>query len=222
MLIDERPDVRDRQLQAVTTRLGARTAVTAVRLADQLTRLDPILRLPVVALATPSVVARPQPERDAVIAALDELARADSSITVFEYCMTRLVGSYLLDASSPRRRSRSGRASASAMQDAALNVLAAVAAAGNPDPAAAERAFRSGLAKLLPGSSAGYNPPAEMWRALDAGWDALDSLNAQNKRVLVESLVAAIADDGVVTPSEAELLRTACALVHCPLPPLIA
>jgi Zn-dependent protease with chaperone function len=222
MLVDGRPEVRDRQLQVVTARLGTRTAVRAARLADELDRLDPVLRLPVVALATPSLVARPQPERDAVVAVLDELARADSSITVFEYCLTRLVGSYLLDASSPARRSRPGRASANAMQDAALNLLAALAAAGNPDPAGAERAFRAGLARLLPDSAASYAPPAEPWRALDAGWDALDSLDEQNKRVLVESLVAAVADDGVVTAAEAELLRTACALVHCPLPPLIA
>lgn len=221
MLIDDRPDVRDRQLQIVTARLGARTAVTAVRLADRLDRLEPMLHLPVVALATPSLVSRPQPERDALVAALDELARADSSITVFEYCMTRLVGNHLLDAGSPARRSRPGRASAGAMQDAALNLLAAVAAAGNPDPAAAERAFRAGLTKLLPGTSFAYRPPAQVWRALDAGWAALDSLHEQDKRVLVESLVAAVADDGVVTASEAELLRTACALVHCPLPPLI-
>jgi hypothetical protein len=209
-------------LQAVASRLGARTSVTAARLAEQLERLDPILRLPVVALATPSLVSRPQPERDAVVAALDELARADSAITVFEYCLTRLVGSYLLDAGSPARRSRPGRASAASMQDAALNLLAALAAAGNADRTAGERAFRAGLAKLLPGSTLSYTPPEEPWRALDAGWDALDSLDERNKRVLIESLVAAVAEDGVVTASEAELLRTACALVHCPLPPLLS
>ena len=222
MLVDGRPDVRDRQLQTVTTRLGARTAETVGGLAARLDRLEPVLRLPVVALATPSLVSRPQPERDALLVVLDELARADSSITVFEYCMTRLVGSYLLDAASPARRSRPGRGSAPAMRDAALNLLAALAAAGNTDPAAAERAFRTGLAKLLPGTSVPYTPPAQPWRTLDAGWAALDSLDERNKRVLVESLVSAVADDGVVTAAEAELLRTACALVHCPLPPLIA
>jgi Zn-dependent protease with chaperone function len=221
MLVDGRPDVRDRQLQIVQSRLGARTAETAAGLAAGLEQLDPSLRLPVVALAVPSLVARPQPDRDAVQSTLDELARADASITVFEYCMTRLVGGYLRDAAAPARRSRPGRASASAMQDAALNLLAALAAAGNADPAAAERAFRAGLATLLPSSSVPYAPPAEPWRALDAGWDALDSLDERNKKVLVESLVAAVADDGVVTAAEAELLRTACALVHCPLPPLI-
>jgi hypothetical protein len=222
MLVDERPDVRNRQLQSVTERLGPRAAETVQGLVGQLDRLDPVLRLPVVALAIPALVSRPPQERDAVLAVFDELARADSSISVFEYCTTRLVGGYLRDAAAPARRSRPGRASASSMQDAALNLLAAVAAAGNPDAAAAERAFRAGLARLLPGSALTYAPPPEPWRTLDAGWDALDSLDERNKRVLVESLVAAVADDGVVTPAEAELLRTACALVHCPLPPLIA
>ena len=42
--------------------------------------------------------------------ALDELARADGAITVFEYCLTRLVGSYLGDAADPpRARGRDGR-----------------------------------------------------------------------------------------------------------------
>src|SRR5262249_35725046 len=80
MLIDGRPDGRDRQLQAVTARLGARPAGTAARLADQLDRLDPMLRLPVVELATPALVSRPQTERDAIVVAFDELARADSMI----------------------------------------------------------------------------------------------------------------------------------------------
>jgi Zn-dependent protease with chaperone function len=221
MLIDTRPDVRAAQLRSIGARLGPRVADTAQALADRLDRLEPILRLPVVAIAAPSVVNRPPAERDALVAALDELARADAAITVFEYCLIRLVGSYLLDAGSPARRSRPGRASVAGMQDAALSLLAALAAAGNQDPAAAERAFTAGLARLLPGTSLPYSPPAEVWRTLDAGWAALDALDGRNKRVLIEALVAAVRDDGVLTVAEAELLRTACALLHCPLPPLI-
>jgi hypothetical protein len=156
-----------------------------------------------------------------LLAVLDELARADAVISVSEYCLIRLVGSYLLDAGSPAERSRPGRAPVSEMQDAALNLLAAVAAAGNEDPAAAERAFRAGLARLLPGVAMPYAPPAEPWRTLDAGWAALVELDPRNKQVVVEALVTAVRDDGVLTVAEAELLRTACALLHCPLPPLI-
>jgi hypothetical protein len=109
-----------------------------------------------------------------------------------------------------------------AVEDAALTLLATVAAAGNPDPAAAGRAFSAAVARLLPGRSVPYAPPADPWRALDAGWEPLDSLDPRNKQVIVESLVAAVSDDGVLTAAEAELLRTVCALVHCPLPPLVA
>ncbi|MDT4920792.1 MAG: hypothetical protein QOI15_1694 [Pseudonocardiales bacterium] len=221
MLVDPRPDVRAAQLATVGARLGPRVAATAQTLADRLDRLEPILRLPVVAIAAPQLVGRPQAERDALVAVLDELARADAAITVFEYCLIRLVGSYLLDAGSPARRSRPGRASVTGMQDAALSLLAALAAAGNDDPAAAERAFRAGLARLLPGTSLPYTPSVEVWRTLDAGWSALDALDARNKQVLIEALVAAVRDDGVLAVAEAELLRTTCALLHCPLPPLI-
>jgi hypothetical protein len=132
------------------------------------------------------------------------------------------VGSYLLDAASPRSRSRPGRTPVRAVQDAALTLLAAVAAAGNPDPAAAQRAFVAAVARLLPGTSVPYAPPGDPWRALDAGWEPLNSLDPRNKQVLVEALVAAVSDDGVLSAEEAELLRTACALLRCPLPPLVA
>jgi Zn-dependent protease with chaperone function len=222
MLLDERPDVQARQLRIVTERLGAPTAQATATFAAGLDRLDPILRLPVAEVAMPQLAARPAAERDALIAALDELARADGSISVFEYGLTRVVGSYLRDAAAPGRRSRPGRASVRAVEDAALTLLATVAAAGNPDPAAAGRAFSAAVARLLPGRSVPYAPPADPWRALDAGWEPLDSLDPRNKQVIVESLVAAVSDDGVLTAAEAELLRTVCALVHCPLPPLVA
>jgi Zn-dependent protease with chaperone function len=222
MLLDERPEVRDVQLRAVATRLGAPTAQATQTLVAELTRLDPVLRLPVVAIAAPQLAARPVADRDALIATLDELARADGSITVFEYCLCRVVGSYLLDAASPRQRSGPGRAPVRAVEDAALTLLAAVAAAGNPDPVAAERAFRAAAARLLPGRSVPYTAPGDAWRALDAGWEPLNGLDPRNKQVVVESLVAAVSDDGVLTAAEAELLRTACAMVHCPLPPLVA
>jgi Zn-dependent protease with chaperone function len=222
MLLDERREIRDGQLQGLAARLGQPTAQATATLAADLPRLDPILRLPVVALATPRLIARPASERAALGAALDELARADGTITVFEYCLTRLVGSYLLDAGAPGPRSRPGRAPLRAVEDAALNLVAAVAAAGNPDPAKAQQAFEAAVARLLPGRSVPYAPPGDAWRALDAGWEPLNGLDPRNKQVLVESLVAAVSADGVLTAHEAELLRTACAMLSCPLPPLVA
>jgi Zn-dependent protease with chaperone function len=222
MLLDVRPAVRDVQLRIIGDRLGQSVAAATASQASGLAGLDPVLRLPIAELALPQLTARPVAERTALRTALDELARADATITVFEYCLAKVVGGYLLDAESPRERSRPGRAPVRAVEDAALTLLAVVAAAGNSDPAAAERAFAAAVSRLLPGRQVPFAPPADPWRALDAGWDPLNTLDPRNKQVLVESLVAAVSDDGVLTADEAELLRTACTVLRCPLPPLVA
>jgi Zn-dependent protease with chaperone function len=222
MVIDSRADVRDRQLQIVATRLGSSTADACSAFTTSVARLDPVLRLPLTAIAAPQLAARPQSERDALATALDELARADGVIDVFEYCLTRVVGSFLADVSAPGPRSRPGKVAVAAVRDAALSLLATVAAAGNPDPPAAQRAFAAAVQRLLPGTSVPFAPPRDPWPVLDAGWGPLDSLDGRNKQSLVEALVTAVSDDGVLTVDEAELLRTACAMLHCPLPPLVA
>ncbi len=222
MLLDERADIRSRQMAMMTQRLGASSAQAAQTFASDLGRLEPALRLPVAELAAPQLVARPAPDRDALRATLNDLAGADSTFTAFEYCLTRVVDSYLLDAAAPGPRSRPGRVAVSSIEDAALNLVAVVAAAGNPDSAAAGRAFTAAAATLFPGRTLPYSPPADPWRALDAGWSALDSLDPHNKQVVVQALVAAVSDDGVLTVTEAELLRTACAMIRCPLPPLLS
>jgi hypothetical protein len=107
------------------------------------------------------------------------------------------------------------------VQAAVLIVLAALAAAGNDDPAAAEHAFRAGVAAVLPGAQAPYRP-SQSWQALDAAWPVLDRLAPEHKQRFVHAMVVAIRDDGALTLHEAELLRTACRLLHCPLPPFVA
>ena len=55
---------------------------------------------------------------------------------------------------------------------------------------------------------------------LEGLWPGLDGLDGPEKQFLVAGMVTVIGDDGVMTVPEIELLRTVCALLHCPLPPL--
>ena len=57
--------------------------------------------------------------------------------------------------------------------------------------------------------------------ALDRALPRLDRLGAAGKELVVGGLVRAISADGTVSVAEAELLRTICAALHCPLPPLL-
>lgn len=56
---------------------------------------------------------------------------------------------------------------------------------------------------------------------LDAALDVLERLHPFAKKVLIEGLERTVSHDGRLTVPEAELLRTVCAALHCPLPPLL-
>ena len=79
----------------------------------------------------------------------------------------------------------------------------------------------AGLARVFPRLSAPYQPPKDMLGALDAIWPELDALQPLGKELLMEGIVTAISHDGRVNVAEAELLRTICASLHCPLPPML-
>ena len=62
----------------------------------------------------------------------------------------------------------------------------------------------------------------EDWAArLSAALATLEQLQPYAKKTLIEGLVSTIAHDEMLNVEEAELLRTVCAILHCPLPPLL-
>jgi hypothetical protein len=176
----------------------------------------------VVGIASPQLTGRPDHEQQALLAALDDLALADGAVSLFEYCLTRTVHVTVRDAADPALRSRPGSVKVRQATGEIVTVIAALARSGNPDPAAAQQAFATAFAHLQTGVPVPAMPVGGTWRELDARWPALDGLARLEKRVLVEAMVFAVLDDGKLTTQEAELLRAACALVHVPLPALIA
>jgi hypothetical protein len=74
---------------------------------------------------------------------------------------------------------------------------------------------------ILPDASIAYAPPAEGVRALDKAWTALDGLDSIGKTLLIEGIVATIGTSGRLTVAQSELLRTTCAVLDHPLPPML-
>ena len=74
----------------------------------------------------------------------------------------------------------------------------------------------------LPNAGVMYALPEDWQAALDRALDTLSRLRPEGKELVVQALVRAIAVDGKVTLAESELLRVACAVLGCPLPPLLA
>lgn len=213
-------ELHARQIAAVTRWLGPTTARGAADLVDTMAAFAPELRLPLVDLAVAQLAAHPPAYRAALMSLLDELAVADGSVSMFEYCVTRLVWSYLSDAADPYRRSKVGNGSLAQVRPTVTTLLATLAVAGGSDQQTARHAYTSALHRLYPGT-APTQPREQTWqKALDDGWAGLDGLAPPDKKALVEAMAACVIADGAVTVAEAELLRAACGLIHVPLPAL--
>lgn len=211
-----------RQLASVNELLGPTQAREAAALVDRMRALPPELRLPVVALALPQIATHSRAEQDALITVLNALAVADEKVTMFEYCLTRLVWNYVLDTNDPARRSKVGSGSLTGVRPVVTTLLATLAVAGGADQNVAAQSLDIALLRLYGDTARPENPRRLTWQqTLDEGWAALDALDPRAKQALVEAMVEAVLHDGTVTASEAELLRAACGLMHVPLPALL-
>ncbi|MDH7453372.1 M48 family metallopeptidase [Luteimonas composti] len=223
LLLDADPDVADRQRSEIVARLGVQAAAEARRLRDEhLRSLHPALRMPLAALAFPAMRLRPRPELATFLDTVHAIVHADGRVSLFEYCLGRLLEVQLREALDPGRYARFGRRKPGGVRREFATLLAVVAQAGHPgDPDGARRAYLAGMQRVLPRDHLPYAPPADGVLALDEVWGALDALDPLAKQVAVEAITDAVSHDGRVSVAEAELLRTICGVLHCPLPPLL-
>jgi Zn-dependent protease with chaperone function len=221
LLLDARQPIIDKQVFAVGARLGKQMAAEVVHLRHQVDGLHPMLRLPLAALAFPVLRRRPRPQLELFLDAANAMVFADGDVSLFEYCLGRLLTVQLRESLDPSRYARIGRVKPGKLKAEIAVLLAVVAQAGHADPTLARHAYLAGLQRILPHDSVAYAPPATGVLALEDGWVPLDALDPLAKRLLVEAITIAIGHDGRVTVAEAELLRTICGVLHCPLPPML-
>jgi Zn-dependent protease with chaperone function len=213
--------VREKQQYELQARMGVRMAQQALDYAERLSDLNPMLRLPLASLAFPMLRRRPRPQLQQFMDTVYALAHADGQVDLFEYCLGRLLHTQVSEALDPARAWVPGRKRLIDATVPALTLLSLIAQAGHDNPAEANRAYLTGLARVFPRLNAPYAPPPDRQAALETAWPELDALEPLGKELLIEGLVAAISHDGKVTVAEAELLRTVCASLHCPLPPML-
>jgi Zn-dependent protease with chaperone function len=218
LLLSDNQEARTVQHALIAGQYGRELADAAWTDANDLTGLHPLLRLPLAELSFPALRQRSVAERSTVVRQVISLIQADGRVTPHEYCLSRLVIDDLNESTTPRSGWRTDRSRLSQARADVAILLAVLAQAGSDDPAAGERAFQAGLARALPGASYPYAPPAQGVLALDNAWPSLTGLAPEEKQTLVAGVVATIAEDGKTTLTEMELLRTMCAILHCPLP----
>ena len=222
MLLADDETVLALQHVEISTRLGQDTAAQAIRIHQQLTAdLHPMLRLPLAALAFPVLRMRPRPQLETFLDTVHAAVHADGDVSLFEYCLGRLLTVQVRESLDPARYARFGRRKPGNVRNEFATLLSVVAQAGHNDDASAKRAYLAGLQRVLPRDHLPYAPPANGVLALDEVWAPLDALDPLAKQAMVEAVTAAVSHDGRVSVAEAELLRTICGVLHCPLPPML-
>jgi hypothetical protein len=222
LLLDENTRVRALQREDIAARLGLAMAEHAAQLREQyLVDLHPALRLPLAAIAFPALRMRPRPELDVFLDTTHAVVHTDGRVSLFEYCLGRLLQVQVRESLDPSRHARFGRQKLPSVRREVTTLLCVVAQSGHESAEMAQRAYLSGIQRVFPQDHLPYLPRKEGALALDAVWAPLDALDPLAKQSVVEGLVATIGHDNTVTVAEAELLRTICAALHCPLPPML-
>ena len=221
LLLNADAVVRKQQIELIAHYYDAGTAAEVEALAGQAGQLHPMLRLPLAALAFPALRRHPRPKLQIFVIVLKQLIKADGRVSLEEYCLARLVGVQVIDALNPATTRVMGRIKPHDAVAEICDLFAVVAQYGHDDGEGARRAYLLGLNEVLPSVKPTYAPPQDWALALDRALPKLDLLTPAGKEMVVRGLTQAISADGLVSVNEAELLRTVCAALHCPLPPIL-
>jgi hypothetical protein len=152
-------------------------------------------------------------QRSSFLASLGAFARRDGIVTLHEFVLAELLAYHL-----GLLPDADGKPSAKEIADAVAQVLAAVARAGASDETAAREAYvaaHGGDASPMPAASA-----ASRWPTLHAALRTCRAAAPAVRRDLVDAAAREVANDGVVSADEADLLRLVADVLDCPVPPL--
>jgi Zn-dependent protease with chaperone function len=224
LLLDPRPEVRQRQLVGLQSQAEPRVFELTQRLAAPVAQLPDAARLPLVDLTLPALRQMSPRQHQAFRAQVNALINADHQVSLFEYALHCVLTRYL-DAAFTGQQSSVRFSSSTQVAPQVAVVLSLLAWEGAIDASHAEAAFAVGMqaydVHISPQSA--FVPRDECrLPAFNAALRTLAQAAPALKRQVVAACAACIQADRQVTVREGELLRAVCATLDCPMPPLVA
>lgn len=219
-LIEEDHSARGLQLEALGT-LGLESLARRGEVLSPLIRsLDRAYRLPMVALAIPSLRGLDTPSRDLFLAALRAVIEADRRVSLDEFVMLTIFDWNL----GPRARLSGSVRYRSRMEistDAGL-VLSLLAQAGAEVQNDSVSAFTCG-ANVFGDPKLTLLPKADIHLgAVTTGLERLALLAPLEKAAFLDACHAVAGADGILRLVEFELVRAIAVALNCPMPPALA
>ena len=219
LLVSRDDAVRERQLSLLARTTSVEELGVVRDTIPVAASLEPMLRLPALLQIFPTLRRLPIAERQSLAKLADDLIHADARVDVFEFCLAHLLATLLRD--EIEARAPHGNLS---LEDGAEDIqvlFATLAQFGADDSRKARMAYEAGMQAVLPMRRPPYVAIEDWPRRLADSLGRLEKLQPFAKKAVIEGLVKTIAHDDLLTIPEAELLRTVCAALHCPLPLLL-
>jgi len=220
LLLSRDPAVRDRQMAILSKALGPNNLTVIQQAAPLADDLDPMLRLPALQQIFPALRRATAPQRRALAQIANDLIHADSRLDVFEFCLAKLLETLLND--ELQARTPHGIVSLEDAQSELSVLFVTLAQLGAHDDNSARMAYEAGMSSVFPMRRPPYRHLYDWPKRLSDALPRLEDLHPFAKKAAIEGMVKTIVSDDVMTVEEAELLRAVCALLHCPLPPLLS
>ncbi len=223
LVLDRSGRALDQQLALAEQRLGRERAAIVRNYYDELDKIGPEYRLPLLEIAFPALKRRPAPELEFLVDLARALIDVDGQIELYEYCFYRVLVANLEQANSPSHQHGQRRVQREPVRHAAADLLGVVARNGQSDDAARAAAFDKGMAVFGKwGETYAYDARRQYSTSvLDKSLDVLLALNSEGQQMLLKAVTAVVMADHRLAIAEAELIRAICASLNCPLPPIL-
>ena len=220
LLLDEQAEVRGRQLEHLKNSADRGVHAEIRRLLKSRVHATTGQKIPLVELALPRLRSLSTEQARLFLDNLQALIRADSRITLFEWCLAKMVRQYVADLLPGRKPA--GRPLpdlAAAGNEAAVLFSAFAHLAANQD-CDAEALFAAACAEvglagsaLLPATSLGLG-------IIDKAVDKLVSLTPGEKYRLLRGCARCLCSKNAMPQQQWELLRGVSAALAVPMPPM--
>jgi uncharacterized tellurite resistance protein B-like protein len=224
LVISAEPEMRNRQLQLLTEATSDAIRQETERLLPDVDSVATQAKLPLVDLAIPALRQFSPTQYQQFSAALQKLIESDGEIDLFEYMLQKIVLRHLDPQFNGARKPTIQYYAIRPLAADCAVLLSAMAHAGAEEPAQAAAAFQQGAQLLSYQAQAQLDFIPEDRCDLPQVDDALNRLCQavpQIKKNVLNACAQAVAADGVIQETEAELLRAIADTLDCPIPPFV-
>ena len=221
LLLVPDPAVRKRQLEAIDRDPSTSSEIRA--LAAEVDGLDQPTCLALLDLALPALDHLSPGQAEQLFQDLMAIGAAAPIPSLFRWALQRVVERRIAPILGGRRSTPITVWTLEDVQVECLELLTALAWAGEPEPVRAQRALQAGLLALGVASAWHLLPPdrVDAYR-LEKALNHLDEAAPQLKARILSACAACVLADERVNPAEGGIVRAVAASLGCPVPPLVA